>query len=283
MFAQAARLVAEGPSAAEDQVWRADYGTRLRDATALLALASEAGSTAIDAAGLSDAVASGLIGKPLSTQEATWALLATHALIDRPDAGGFTVNGAPSDRPVIALTESEAATPQAITNATGKAATVTLTTFGVPAEPEPAGGRGYTITRSYYTMEGEPADIASVKQGTRLVSVVEVSPHGSGEARLMVNDPLPAGFEIDNPSLIRAGDIAALSWLDTAEETRMTEFRQDRFLAALDWTSDQPFRLAYILRAISPGRFHHPAATVEDMYRPDYRARTDAGEAAVTE
>ncbi|MGL4279810.1 MAG: alpha-2-macroglobulin family protein, partial [Albidovulum sp.] len=283
MFAQASRLVAEGESTAEDQVWRADYGTRLRDATALLALASEAGSTAIDAAGLSDTVASGLIGKPLSTQEATWALLATHALIDRPDAGGFTVNGAPAVRPVIALSEAEATAPQAITNATGQSATVTLTTFGVPADPEPAGGRGYTIARSYYTMEGEAANIASVKQGTRLVAVIEVTPHGNGEARLMVNDPLPAGFEIDNPSLIRAGDIAALSWLHTAEETRMTEFRQDRFLAALDWTSGEPFRLAYILRAISPGRFHQPAATVEDMYRPDYRARTEAGEVMVTE
>lgn len=283
MFGQAAKLAATGKTTAEDQVWRADYGTRLRDATALLALASEAGSTAINAADLSEAVASRMIGQPLSTQEATWALLATHALIDRPDAAGFTINGVPAERPVIALGEDEAAMPQAITNGTGKSATVTLTTFGVPAEPEPAGGRGYTIARSYYTMEGEPADIASVKQGTRLVAVIEVTPHGNGEARLMVNDPLPAGFEIDNPSLIRAGDIAALSWLDTAEETRMTEFRQDRFLAALDWTSDQPFRLAYILRAISPGQFHQPAATVEDMYRPDYRARTNAGEVRVTE
>ena len=38
---------------------------------------------------------------------------------------------------------------------------------------------------------------------------------------------------------------------------------------------------AYILRAISPGSFHQPAATVEDMYRPDYRARTEAGRRAI--
>ncbi|MDN3712782.1 hypothetical protein QWZ10_15285 [Paracoccus cavernae] len=29
----------------------------------------------------------------------------------------------------------------------------------------------------------------------------------------MVTDPLPAGFEIDNPNLISAGDISQLSWL----------------------------------------------------------------------
>ena len=92
----------------------------------------------------------------------------------------------------------------------------------------------------------------------------------------MVNDPLPAGFEIDNPNLIRGGDIAALDWLQTAD-TRTVEFRQDRFLAAVDWQSSDPFRLAYIVRAISPGSYHLPAATVEDMYRPDRFARTEAG------
>lgn len=93
----------------------------------------------------------------------------------------------------------------------------------------------------------------------------------------MVNDPLPAGFEIDNPNLIRAGDLASLDWLGDVAETRMTEFRQDRFLAAVDWRGDQPFRLAYIVRAVSPGTFHLPAPSVEDMYRPDQRAHGDAG------
>ena len=32
-----------------------------------------------------------------------------------------------------------------------------------------------------------------------------------------------------------------------------------------------------MVRAVSPGTFHHPAASVEDMYRPDFRARSDAG------
>jgi uncharacterized protein YfaS (alpha-2-macroglobulin family) len=39
--------------------------------------------------------------------------------------------------------------------------------------------------------------------------------------------------------------------------------------------------LAYIVRAVSPGQFHHPAATVEDMYRPEFRAWTDSGRVEV--
>jgi len=41
--------------------------------------------------------------------------------------------------------------------------------------------------------------------------------------------------------------------------------------------------LAYIARAVTPGQFYHPAASVEDMYRPRYRARTGAGQLTVTE
>ena len=48
----------------------------------------------------------------------------------------------------------------------------------------------------------------------------------------MVNDPLPAGFEIDNPNLLRSGDIAALEFVEVLNDTETTEFREDRFLAA---------------------------------------------------
>ena len=96
----------------------------------------------------------------------------------------------------------------------------------------------------------------------------------------MVNDPLPAGLEIDNPNLLRSGDIGGLDWLSPVD-ARHTEFRSDRFLAAVDWRSDEPFQLAYIVRAVAPGEYHHPAATVEDMYRPQYRARTGAARMTV--
>ena len=100
-------------------------------------------------------------------------------------------------------------------------------------------------------------------------------PHG------IIDDPLPAGLEIDNPNLLRSGDVNALDWLDPANAEH-SEFRADRFIAAVDWRSDDAFRLAYIVRAISPGSYHHPAASVEDMYRPQYRARSATGRLTVT-
>jgi uncharacterized protein YfaS (alpha-2-macroglobulin family) len=102
-------------------------------------------------------------------------------------------------------------------------------------------------------------------------------------ARLMVNDPLPAGFEIDNPNLLRAGDIGTLSDLDVTDFTDHSEFRQERFLAAVTHRRGDLMRLAYIVRAVTPGSFHHPAASVEDMYRPAFRAQTASGHVVITE
>jgi uncharacterized protein YfaS (alpha-2-macroglobulin family) len=261
------------------QVWRVDYGTRYRDAAALLTLAVEAGSNAVDREALTDRIARQ--GQNLSTQELTWALLATNALIDRPGAEGITIDGKPADGPLVRVLDAGAVTPVVVKN-DGPDTTVTVTTYGVPSEPEPAGGNGYAITRTYYTMDGQEVAPGSVAAGTRLVTVLEVTPFAYGEARLMVSDPLPAGFEIDNPNLMSAGSTSELSWLDTLQDVQHSEFRQDRFLTAVDWQSDRPFKLAYVVRAVSPGTFHHPAASVEDMYRPDFRARSETGEVTIT-
>ncbi|MCV2867506.1 alpha-2-macroglobulin family protein [Defluviimonas sp. WL0002] len=289
MFRQAAEILSRNQTLAgtgqEAQIWRSDYGTGLRDAAAVLALAAEAGSQAVPQEAIGQSVAAHLSSQRLSTQEATWALLAAHALAASDTGARFAVNGAPLTGPLVRMA---ADTPdngpaQIIANAGTAEATLTLSVFGVPAAPEPAGGNGYAITRSWYDLDGKPADTSSVAQGTRLVTVIEVTPLGGGEARLMVDDPLPAGFEIDNPNLIRGGDIAALDWLEPIESPRTVEFRQDRFLAAVDWTSSRPFRLAYIVRAVSPGNYRLPAATVEDMYRPDFRARSDEGRVIVSD
>ncbi|MFN3994642.1 MAG: alpha-2-macroglobulin family protein, partial [Tabrizicola flagellatus] len=278
MFRKAlAKLDAQGPE--QGQLWRVDYGTRYRDTAALLTLAVEAGSNAVDREALTDRLAAQ--GTNLSTQEATWALLAANALIDRPGAAGITLDGQPAEGPLVRVLEAGAATPVVVRNA-GPDTSITVTTYGVPAEPEPAGGNGYAITRTYYTMDGQEVSPGSVAAGTRLVVVLEVTPFAYGEARLMVSDPLPAGLEIDNPNLMSAGSTSELGWLDAVQEVAHAEFRQDRFLAAIDWRSDAPFKLAYVVRAVSPGSFHHPAASVEDMYRPDFRARSETGTLTVT-
>jgi len=278
LFTQARNLLNLG--APEPYAFRADYGTRLRDATALLALAAEARTQAVDATDLTSQIAERIAraeedGRSLSTQESVWTVLAAQSLFGATPPA--TLNG-------VALTQPVASLPAdaSIANTGESALEVTLTATGKPAGPVAAGGKGYAIARRYYSMQGEALDPASLPQGTRMVVELEISPQAEGGGRLVIADPLPAGWEIDNPNLLRAGDVSALDWLEGETSAEMTEFRADRFAAALTWTSAERFRLAYIVRAVTPGEFRHPAASVEDMYRPEFRAWSNSGTVTVT-
>jgi uncharacterized protein YfaS (alpha-2-macroglobulin family) len=90
---------------------------------------------------------------------------------------------------------------------------------------------------------------------------------------------LPAGFEIDNPRLVSSGETGTLSWIENAKEPAYSEFRDERFSAAFERRpKDAPvFSVAYVVRAVSPGRYVLPQAYVEDMYRPDRFGRTGTG------
>ncbi|MGI3163998.1 alpha-2-macroglobulin family protein [Pseudooceanicola sp. 200-1SW] len=276
MFARAQAKIAPRGTAEVIRI-RNDFGTQMRDISGLLTLAAEAGSQVVDRQALLDRLAA--VEGPLSTQESAWTLMAASALLDDPAGPALSVDGAPLSGPLVRRLPGSAPVPVAIRNEGAAATDLTLTTLGVPEGPLAAGGYGYRIERAYYTPEGDRVSPETLASGTRLVVVLTVTPFEDTGARLMVNDPLPAGFEIDNPRLLRSGDIEALEWLQVAG-TEMTEFRSDRFLAALDWRGDKPFTLAYMVRAVSPGDYLLPAASVEDMYRPRYRANT--GETRIT-
>ena len=258
--------------------WRSDFGTPLRDTAAVLKLTAEAGSAAIDAASLVSLVHQGR--SRLSTQEAAQVVMAAHALTSPAAMPGLRVDGVAASGPVVQRLRDTDIAASVIENISAVPMDVTMTAYGVPEVAPPADGYGYKITRTTYTMDGEPAQ-GTLTSGDRLVVVIEVTPFEEIGARLIVDDPLPAGFEIDNPNLIRSGELGALDWLRTAE-AETAEFRSDRFIAAVNHRSADPFRLAYIVRAVTPGQYHHPAATVEDMYRPEYRANTATGSVTVS-
>ncbi len=258
--------------------WRDDYGTPLRDAAGLLHLAAESGSTVIDRSQLAADITTRQ-GR-YTTQEAAQVLMAAQALRSETGAAVLSVDDTPVGGPLVQTREAGEAVSQ-IRNLSGVAQDVTLTTYGVPIVAPEAGGYGYAITRTAYDMDGQQVD-GPWTIGERRVIVLRVTPFEAIGARLMIDDPLPAGIEIDNPNLLRSGDVGGLDWLNTANAEH-AEFRSDRFLAAVDHRGEDPFELAYIARAVSPGDFHHPAALVEDMYRAEYRAVTDTGRTVVTE
>ena len=279
MFRRAAARIIPLPALEKLQIYRADYGSNFRDAAAVLTLAVESGSLAIDREALVKRITT---DRMLSTQEASWALMAAHALSDAQADGDIRIDGAAVKGPLVRALNAVSGQPIEIENQ-GDETNLTITTYGIPAEPEPAGGNGYKITRSYYTLDGAQSALDDVRVGDRLVTVLEITPLSPSRARLMVRDPLPAGFEIDNPNLISSASLSNLDWLDSETSVAHSEFRQDSFLTSVEGQYDKPFRLAYIVRAVSPGQFRHPAASVEDMYLPDWRAHGTTGTVTINE
>ncbi|SIT81373.1 alpha-2-macroglobulin family protein [Pontibaca methylaminivorans] len=279
MFARAGRMI---EARREDTaLWRADYGTDLRDSAGVLTLLTEAGSQAVDREDLVTRIAAS--DRPRSTQEAAWSLLAAQSLVRQSEDSGLRLDGEPVSGPFVQLLAGD--TPGAghrITAAGGRAVELTLTTMGVPETPPAPGGTGYAIERQFYSLDGDPIEMDELSVGTRFVTLLKVTPFENTGARLVIDDPLPAGVEIDNPNLLRSGDMSAFDWIDPSDAEH-AEFRSDRFVASVLNSGGNEVRLAYIARAVSPGRFHHPAPSVEDMYRPAFRARGETGSLAITE
>jgi uncharacterized protein YfaS (alpha-2-macroglobulin family) len=273
-------------SPTESGGFRADYGSSLRDAAAVLALAAESGVPSVDLRALAARVQTLLDGRRYrSTQENAWLLLAAQALGKGGADLRLSVDGTKYEGAYFARFDGAqlAAAPVTLRNLTSKPLDAMVTTVGVPLVAPPAGGDGYAIERAYYDLDGRRIALEGVPQGQRLLAVVTVRSDAKRQARLIVDDPLPAGFEIDNPNLLKSADIGQVPGLELLDAPAHREFRTDRFVAAVERSGEEPetFQLGYLIRAVSPGSFAHPPASVEDMYDPARRAWTDAGRASV--
>jgi uncharacterized protein YfaS (alpha-2-macroglobulin family) len=91
-------------------------------------------------------------------------------------------------------------------------------------------------------------------------------------------DLLPGGLEIENFNLTDAKQWAdvvvdGITITDRAQaaEVRHEEFRDDRYVAALNLGKGQTAHVFYLVRAVTPGTFQVPPPLVEDMYMPQVR------------
>jgi len=261
---------------------RTDYGSALRDAAALVSLASEGNAPRATLTQAVQRVESARGLTPFtSTQENAWLVLASRALAREANSVSLDVDGSPIK---TALYRSYKAAdldgkPVKITNAGEAPVQAVVSISGAPVTPEPAASNGFKIERNYFALDGTPADPAKAKQNERFAVVLKVTEAKPEYGHIMVVDFLPAGFEIDNPHLVSSGDTGTLDWIEDGEEPAHTEFRDDRFSAAIDRASNDKsvFTVAYVVRAVSPGKYVLPQAYVEDMYNPSRYGRTGTG------
>ena len=205
------------PPQPELEFGRADYGSALRDAAALVTLASEGGATR---AIIDDAVARVEAARALSpytsTQENAWLVLAARALAKKLNAISLNVAGETRQGALYrSLRADQLATPVKVTNTGSGTVQAVVSVSGAPLTPEPAAEKGFKIERIYYTLDGKPADPSKAKQNQRFVVVLKITEPQPQFGRVIVADYLPAGFEIDNPHLVSSGDTGTLSWIRT--------------------------------------------------------------------
>lgn len=258
--------------------YREDYGTPLRDSAGVLTYV--AGSTAALEAEQKEA--SQIVqqeqeaSKSYSTQDMAWLLMAAQELNAKAQATSLSVNGTMSDGRLVwsfdaASLENDGAVIQ---NQGSSASDLLVSVAGQPVTPEPAGGNDYAIERQLYDLDGNPVDPDAVPVNTRIAVVITVRALSEVPGRLMVVDRIPAGLAIDNPRLVRSGSIAALDWLTSVDQPEHAQFRNDSFEVAINESrmdgSEHSF--VYLARAVTPGTYAHPPATVEDMYRPERHA-----------
>ena len=132
-----------------------------------------------------------------------------------------------------------------------------------------------TATSSYTTItDAEHYVEVYIEQASSSVA-------GDGQHRFWVDGGLEATHSsldnydnIENMATVRFG---APGELDAGN---VAEARDDRFVAALDVTG-RPFRFAYVVRAVTPGRFTMPGVVVEDMYAPGVFGRTAVGQVRI--
>ena len=95
---------------------------------------------------------------------------------------------------------------------------------------------------------------------------------------IALNDPLPAGLEIVDPSL--KGAVA--DQLNRSSASRWSgfnhvELRDDRVLLFADRLRPGTYRFSYLARATQAGRFIRPAAIASEMYQPERAGQSDGG------
>lgn len=261
------------------------YQTARRDLAGVLALAAEAGE---------DALVERLAGRVsrelpepdrLTTQEKAFLLLAARALAGDTDEVTVSVEG---DAEILAgarsfaMDAADLANGGSFTNDTGNRLWLTRVARGAPVEAPPPAADGATITKSIHTTDGSIADLAAVTQGDRLVIAITLTGKENRRAPMIIADLLPAGFEIEavlGPE--EGGPEGIYAWLGELDVPDVAEARDDRFVAAIDTYSQQAVRLAYVVRAVTPGDFALPGAVAEDMYRPEVSARSAAGRVTI--
>lgn len=268
------------------RAWHEDYGSVARDQLAVTLLLKESGVLA----GRLPELVSRLPGAELtpeaaSTQEAAWGVLLASSLgrDGRPvriAVGGRELAVAPVVSAVLAGPGAAATGAVEVRNRGDRAVPQAVSVSGLPVQAPGAGRSGMRILRRFFNTDGSAVNLDTIRQNQIFLMQVEARAETGETHRAMVQQGLPAGWEI--VGRFGEGEVAGMPFLGALSAAEAFPALDDRFAAAVTLTAEEPVaRYAVRVRAVTAGRFELPGAEVRDMYRPTVFARQNPGRVAV--
>ncbi len=269
--------------------WPEDYGSTVRDAAALVTIASEAGMADRNRlpALIDRLPASAAAVRETNTQEQAWLVLAADSLMKGAAPLALTMADRPLAKadpvrlePTLAQLSGVAGGIK-VRNAGRQPVWQAVSSHGVPLVPRPALREGMKIRRNFFWRDGTAVNLDLVKQNDVFVIVLEGEAGTKLFHQALVTQSLAAGWEIENKAL-GAGGLEGMGWLGKLSEPLAAELRDDRYVAAINLTETSPqFKLAFMVRAVTPGGYELPGARLEDMYKSRFFARQAVGRVTI--
>jgi len=146
-----------------------------------------------------------------------------------------------------------------------------------PKNPAPASDQGMSISRQMEIYEGEKFGDGRIAAGS-LVRVTLTLSTPQERHFVVIDDPLPAGFEAVNLRFETESRVQAQA-LRRQQTYRFNhvEMHDDRVLAFADFLPAGVHTYTYLARATGIGSFVAPAPRCEEMYAPEVFGRGEAG------
>jgi uncharacterized protein YfaS (alpha-2-macroglobulin family) len=254
--------------------WSFDYGTAQRDALAVASLLKESGLLADRLAALMGALpGQNFTPETTSTQEQGWAVLAAARLGQgmRPIEASLDGVALPSAPVVVAPLTA----PARLSNLGAATIWQMTATTGITREAPPAARQGLTIRRQFLALDGSALNLDQLRAGDGFVLLLEARADAEERYQVLVQQGLPAGWEITGR--FGAGEVSGLPWLGQLTAIDSQPALDDRFAAAVTLEGENRVaRIAVRLRAVTSGNFELPGAELREMYRPGLFARQAA-------
>ena len=152
---------------------------------------------------------------------------------------------------------------------------------GVPLETKvKEEDKGIKVRRKLFTRDGSLVDLNKIKHGDVVVVEMLIDADMAYD-NVIVEDLLPACFEIENP---RLASTEKVEWIrnDTFEPDHI-DIRDDRLLLFADLPNAKDLYYRYAVRAVTKGEFELPPISASCMYDPSIVSVNGQGKVKVIE